>query len=285
METTQPAGSEQARLWNGPSGHAWVDAQATLDHLFRPIEALLAETARTAGARRVLDVGCGTGATTLAVAGALGGAGHCTGIDISQPMIATARARAARQGSQATFVCADARSHVFAPGSFDLLVSRFGVMFFDDPVGAFANLHRAAARDASVRFIAWRSAAENPFMTTAERAAAPLLPKLQSRPAGGPGQFAFADAERARSILKDSGWHDIAIEPIDVRCAMPEADLTGYLSRLGPVGGALREADAQTRAAVIDVVRAAFEPFVHGDEVRFVAACWSIGARAEGPAA
>jgi SAM-dependent methyltransferase len=285
METTQPAGSEQARLWNGPSGQAWVDAQATLDHLFRPIEALLAETARTAGARRVLDVGCGTGATTLAVASALGGAGHCTGIDISQPMIATARERAARQGSQATFVCADARSHVFAPGSFDLLVSRFGVMFFDDPVGAFANLHRAAARDASVRFIAWRSAAENPFMTTAEHAAAPLLPKLQSRPAGGPGQFAFADAERVRSILKDSGWHDIAIEPIDVPCAMPEADLTGYLSRLGPVGGALREADAQTRAAVIDVVRAAFEPFVHGDEVRFVAACWSIGARAEGPAA
>ncbi|CAA2105615.1 class I SAM-dependent methyltransferase [Variovorax paradoxus] len=285
METTQPAGSEQARLWNGPSGHAWVDAQATLDHLFRPIEALLAETARTAGARRVLDVGCGTGATTLAVASALGGAGHCTGIDISQPMIATARERAARQGSQATFVCADARSHVFAPGSFDLLVSRFGVMFFDDPVGAFANLHRAAARDASVRFIAWRSAAENLFMTTAEHAAAPLLPKLQPRPAGGPGQFAFADAERVRSILKDSGWHDIAIEPIDVPCAMPEADLAGYLSRLGPVGGALREADAQTRAAVIDVVRAAFEPFVHGEEVRFVAACWSIGARAEGPAA
>jgi SAM-dependent methyltransferase len=285
METTQSTGNEQARLWNGSSGHAWVDAQASLDRLFKPFEDLLVEAARAAGARRVLDVGCGTGGTTLAVAQQLGTASHCSGIDISQPMIATARTRAERQGMPTTFVCADAQTHTFAPGSFDLLVSRFGVMFFDDPVSAFANLHRAAARGASLRFIAWRSAAENPFMTTAERAAAPLLPNLPARKPGAPGQFAFADRAHVQAVLQQSGWHGIAIEPIDVPCTLPEKDLLGYLSRMGPVGSALSQADERTRAQVIDTVRAAFEPFVHGDEVRLVAACWSIGARAEGVAA
>lgn len=282
MQTNPPTGSEQARLWNGSSGHAWVDAQPSLDQLFKPFEDLLAETARATGARRVLDVGCGTGATTLAVAQQLGATGHCSGIDISQPMIATARMRAQRQGIPATFACADAQTHAFVPGSFDLLVSRFGVMFFDDPVRAFANLRRAAARDASLRFIAWRSGAENPFMTTAERAAAPLLPSLPARKPGAPGQFAFAERAHVQGVLQQSGWHGTAIEPIDVPCTLPEKDLLGYLGRMGPVGAALQQADERTRARVIDTVRAAFEPFVHGDEVRLVAACWSIGARAEG---
>jgi SAM-dependent methyltransferase len=280
METTQPPGNEQARLWNGPSGQAWIEAQKTLDQLFKPFEDLLADTARAANAHHVLDVGCGTGATTLAVARLLAGTGRCTGIDISQPMIATARVRAEQQGLPARFVGADAQTHAFEATGFDLFISRFGVMFFDDPVRAFANLRRVAAPDASLRFIAWRSAADNPFMTTAERAAAPLLPKLAPRAPGGPGQFAFADRRHVHDLLAQGGWHDIAIAPIDVPCTMPEKDLLGYLGRLGPVGGALREADEETRARVIETVRAAFETFVHGDEVRMTAACWSIEARA-----
>ena len=143
--------------------------------------------------RRVLDVGCGTGSTTLAVARLLGAKGRCTGIDISEPMIAAARARAEREGTPASFIRADAQTHAFEPASFDMIISRFGVMFFDDSVRAFANLRRAARDDAELRFIAWRSAAENPFMTTAERAAAPLLPNLPARRPDAPGQFAFAD--------------------------------------------------------------------------------------------
>lgn len=281
--TPQPVDGEQARLWNGPSGHTWVDMQPTLDQLFRPLEALLVDAA--AGAQRVLDVGCGTGAATLAISRSQDAKGRCTGIDISQPMVATARARAEREGAtNASFVCADVQAHAFEPGAFDMLVSRFGVMFFDDPVRAFSNLRHAAADRAAMKFIAWRSAAENPFMTTAERAAAPLL-DLPARQPGAPGQFAFADSERVRGILRDSGWEDIDIAPIDVPCTLPEKDLLGYLSRLGPVGLKLRDADERTRAKVIDVVRAAFEPFVFGDEVRLVASCWSIGARAGGGAA
>ena len=218
MNTTPPPANEQARLWNGPSGQTWVEMQATLDQVFRPIEALLVEAA--AGARRVLDVGCGTGGTTLAIAKSQGTEGRCTGIDISQPMIDTARSRAERQGTATTFVCADVQTHAFEPGTFDMLVSRFGVMFFDDPVRAFSNLRRAAAEHAAMTFIAWRSAAENPFMTTAERAAAPLL-DLPARQPAAPGQFAFADRQHVQGILRQAGWHGIDIAPVDVPCTLP----------------------------------------------------------------
>lgn len=280
MDGAQQPDNEQARLWNGPAGQAWVDAQAVLDRMFEPFEAMLADAATAGGARRVLDVGCGTGATTLAIARRLGETADCLGIDISQPMLALARARAERSGIAARFVHADAQSHAFAPGRFDAIVSRFGVMFFEDSVRAFANLRRAARGGAALRLLAWRSAEENPFMTEAERAAAPLLPNLPARRPEGPGQFAFADADRVRRILEESGWTEVDVRPLDVACRFPERELVRYLTLLGPVGRALQEADEPTRARVIRAARAAFALYVHGEEVRFTAACWTIGARA-----
>lgn len=279
MNTAYEAGNEQAQLWNGLAGQAWVDTQPLLDRMFQPLEDRLV-AAVSGTAREVLDIGCGTGAVTLALARRLGAGGRCVGIDISAPMIALARARAGAEGAPAEFLCADAQAYDFEPGRFDAIVSRLGVMFFADPVAAFANLRRAARDGAALHAIAWRGAAENPFMTTAERAAAPLLPQLPVRRADGPGQFAFADAQHVRRILDDSGWSDIDIQPIELTCGFPESELARYLSRLGPLGLVLQQADAGTRSEVVDTVRAAFEPFVHGSEVRYRAACWMIDARA-----
>jgi len=172
MNTVRESDVDQAALWNGGAGLAWVEAQELLDRLFTPFEKLLVEAVRARSGLRVLDVGCGTGSTTLAVARSLGANGRCVGVDISEPMIAAARARAERQQILASFVCADAQSHAFAPASVDTIISRFGVMFFDDSVRAFANLRRAARDGAQLQLVAWRSPAENPFMTAAERAVA-----------------------------------------------------------------------------------------------------------------
>jgi SAM-dependent methyltransferase len=270
---------DQTALWNA-AGCAWAELQESLDRLFQPLENLLAESVSRHRSGRVLDVGCGTGSTSFAAARLAGANGRCTGIDISESMIAAARARAEREGSPATFICADAQRHPFEPASFDLIISRFGVMFFDDPVRAFANLRHAAADNAQLRFAAWRSAAENPFMTTAEHAAAPLLPNLPIRQPDEPGQFAFANDHRLRAILEESGWAGIDIRPIDMSCTMPERDLIAYFTRLGPVGRMLPETDERTRAQVIETVRPAFDPYVHGTEVRFTAACWIVDARA-----
>jgi SAM-dependent methyltransferase len=271
--------TEQSKLWNGASGRAWVDAQEVLDRVFSPFEALLGDAVTATSPHVVLDVGCGTGATTLAVARRLGSNGSCIGIDISQPMTTLAKARAERERLPARFICADAQTYAFEPASVDAIMSRFGVMFFDDPVRAFANLRQAGRVGAQLRVIAWRTAADNPFMTTAERAAAPLLPNLPPRRADAPGQFAFGHADRVRGILEQSGWADIDIQPIDVACTLPESELRGYLTRLGPVGVALQDADDATRSRVFETVRAAFDPYVHGADVRFTAACWMIGAR------
>lgn len=276
MGTTYGSG-EQAARWNGPSGNVWVEAQELLDGMFRGLEEVLVGAVEHG--ERVLDVGCGTGATTVALAGRVGEEGCCVGVDISAPMLDAARVRAEHGGVRVEFVHADAQEHVFEPDFFDAVVSRFGVMFFADPVAAFANLRRAVKADGRLRLVVWRGPEENPFMTTAERAAAPLVPGIPDRVPDAPGQFGLADRDRTRRILEESGWSGIDIRPLDVACTMPESELTGYFTRFGPLSLLLPGVDEQTRARVVPTVRAAFEPFVHGTEVRFTAACWLVEAR------
>ena len=280
MNAICPANDDQAQCWNGLAGRAWVDMRTVVDGMFQPMADLLAAAVSAAGARAVLDVGCGTGAVSLGIAGRLGTAGRCLGIDISGPMVAAAQARAAREGLQAAFLQADAQTYAFAPESFDMIVSRFGVMFFDDPVAAFANLRRAARPGAPLRLLAWRGADDNPFMTTAERAAAPLLPNLPPRPADGPGQFGFADAGKVRRILAGAGWTAVDIQPINFTSTLPESELDRYLMRFGPLGQILPGLSEAVRAPIVAAMHAAFGPYIHGSEVRFTAACWTIGATA-----
>ncbi|MFJ4080813.1 class I SAM-dependent methyltransferase [Streptomyces iakyrus] len=277
MDASRRTGDEQAARWNGPAGNAWVDLQELLDGMFRPFEELLVDAVAAEHAGSVLDVGCGTGGITRAVARR---AGHCVGVDVSGPMIEAARAHAEREGVAASFIQADAQEYAFEPGAFDAVVSRFGVMFFNDPVRAFGNLRSTVRDGAGLRCVVWRGPEENPFMTTAERAAAPFLPELPARRPDQPGQFAFADPERVRRILTESGWAGIDIQPVDVVCALPEKDLVTYFTRLGPLGMVLPGADERTRAEIVEAVRPAFDPFVRGTEVRYTAACWMVSARA-----
>lgn len=271
----------QTQLWNGSAGQAWLEMEAILDPLFQPFTDLLVDAVRWHDPRTVLDIGCGTGATTLAIARALAPEGNATGADLSQMMIDRARQRAATEPEDVhlTFRSGDA-SHLDGAGPFGMATSRFGVMFFDDPAAAFTRIRTAMTPDAPLAAIAWRSPAENPFMTCAERTAAPLLPPLAPMRPNAPGQFGFADPEHVRAVLEVSGWRDIAISPIDIGCTMPEAALMPYLTNLGRIGVALQQADAATRDHVLGVVRTAFDPFVEGGTVRFTAACWMIEAKA-----
>ncbi|WP_137928297.1 class I SAM-dependent methyltransferase [Cupriavidus sp. 2SB] len=280
MDNQPRANIDQDTLWNGTGGHAWVRNQATLDRMFAGFEPVLLAPVAAGTAQRVLDIGCGTGAVTLAAARKMGGAGHCTGADLSTPMLDLARTRAEREGIHARFLRADAQTYPFDAAGFDVIVSRFGVMFFDDPVAAFANLRRAVRTDGVLRAVAWRSPAENPFMTIAERTAEPLLPPVPPRAPDAPGQFGFANAQRVATILAEAGWQDIDIAPINVACTLTEGQLIDYIGWLGSVGQRLLSVDAATRTRVIETVRAAFEPFVDGNDVRFTAACWQIDARA-----
>ncbi|HEX8222588.1 MAG TPA: class I SAM-dependent methyltransferase [Allosphingosinicella sp.] len=271
------ANPEQAAHWNERAGRSWAELGDMLDRLLAPfVPLVLGEVAPVAG-KQILDVGCGAGALTLAAAGR-GAQG--LGVDISAPLIEAARARAERKGlASADFVQADAQTHPFEPASFDAIVSRFGVMFFADPVAAFRNLHGAAAPGARLACVAWRGAGENDFMVTAERAAAEILP-LPERPEKGPGQFGFAAPGRVRAVLADSGWIDGAVRAVDVACTMSEADLAVYARRMGPVAQLLPTLDEALRSEVERRVDAAFRAFVRDGAASFTAACWLVTARA-----
>jgi SAM-dependent methyltransferase len=270
---------EQSAIWNGAAGYAWVAEQDLLDQMFKPLEEALTDSVWTISPHALLDVGCGTGATTLASARLRRRDSTIVGIDVSEPMIAAARARAKAEDSPAQFICADAETFTFEAGVFDMVISRLGVMFFANPEAAFSNLRRAAADDAELRMLAFRSADQNPFMTTAERAAQPLLPTVPAR-VEGPGQFAFADPDRVETILCRSGWQSIDTEPLDLECSFHASELTRYFTRLGPLGRVLDETNEATRGAVIEAVHSAFQPYVQDDQVNFKAALWMIAARA-----
>ena len=281
MSHPDPPNRDQATLWNDASGRTWVEMQDVLDRILAPFGARLVDAAFPGEGAHVADIGCGAGATTVAMARRVGAAGSCLGVDISGPLVEAARARAAREGvANAAFTRADAQTHAFDAGRFDAIISRFGVMFFDDPEAAFANIRRAGRPGAALAFIAWRSPADNPFLTLAARTAAPYLPPLPPPGPDEPGQFAFADADRVRRILAASGWSDIGIDPLDLPCSIAQADLTAYVTRLGPVGLALRDADHATRARIADLLRDAFAPLVRDGVAEFTGACWLVTARA-----
>lgn len=279
MSEAGMANQDQVALWNDASGRAWVELQPMLDRMLVPFEAPLIDAGFPGRGGRVLDVGCGFGATTLAMAKRLGASGSAVGVDISEPLLTAAKSRAAAEGVRTvTFVQADAQTHSFEPDTFDAMISRFGVMFFDDPEAAFNNIRRAMRTGAKLAFVAWRSPAENPFMTTAKRAAEPLLTNMPTPDPTAPGQFAFADGDRVRRILQAGGWSDIDLQPLDVEGTAAESELPVYATRLGPVGLALREVDEAMRARVTEVVHAAFQPYIKNGVARFGMACWLVTA-------
>jgi SAM-dependent methyltransferase len=280
MSETAPENAEQAEQWNGPGARSWIQAQTLLDQTFLNFEKMLVEAVKAAGANTVLDIGCGTGATTRAIARQLGPEGRALGLDISAPMIARATELAKAEGSTARFTAGDAQTQAFEPGSFDMITSRFGVMFFSDPVAAFSNLRGALRPDGQLAMVSWRSTAENPFMTVAERAAAPLLPDLPPRRSGSTGQFAFADQTRIQGILDDSGWRGGRNEAIDVTCTFPADALDTYLSLMGPVGQMLAQQDDDQKRRVVDAIRTSFETYLVGSNIAFTAACWMTRATA-----
>jgi SAM-dependent methyltransferase len=281
MSQPHPPNLDQAALWNDASGRAWVELQHVTDGTLAAFEARLVEEAFPGEGSHVADIGCGAGATTIAMARRVAPAGSCVGVDISAPLVAAARARATGEElGNVTFIQADAQTHAFEPGRFDAIISRFGVMFFDDPEAAFANLRQAARRGAALTFVAWRGPDENPFMTLAPRTAAPHLPPLPVPAPDEPGPFALADPDRVRRILDASGWTDVDIVPLDLPCTIAEADLLPYLTKMGPVGRVLGEADEATRARIVDVLLPAFAPFIRDGVARFTAASWLVRARA-----
>lgn len=278
MTQDAQANADQIAYWNEAAGRTWVEFHDALDRQVEPLgRAAIAALAPAAG-ERVLDVGCGCGQTTLELARRVGAAGSVTGVDISQPMLAVARERAAG-AHQARFIEADAQTYPFEAGVFDAVHSRFGVMFFQDPTAAFANIRRALNPGGRLAFVCWRAVAENPIMTLPLVAAARHLPPSEPPAPDAPGPFAFADPDRVRAILTGAGFRDVSLQPQDM--AAGGNDLEGAVSlalRIGPLGRMLREHPEAMSAAIADI-RAAFRAHLKEGRVFLPSATWIVTAR------
>src|ERR1700686_788756 len=207
--------ADQIAYWNGPGGQRWADRQQSQDIVLAPVADLLIDRARPAAGERIVDVGCGSGATSIALAQKVGPTGHVMGIDISGPMLARAPP-VAPVGLPVEFVLADVTVHPFAPASFDLLASRFGVMFFAEPARSFANLRRGLKPSGRLAFACWREPRENPFFMAPLRAVYKHSPKLPQQGPEEPGPFAFESEARVQRILGEAGFTGIAMEPCNL---------------------------------------------------------------------
>lgn len=207
----------QREFWNGPQGQSWVANQVALDALHAGVAALLLSEAAPAPGARVLDIGCGAGESTLAFARAVGPGGTVTGIDISEPLLALARDRAeAADIGNVAFLHADAALHRFDPASADLVVSRFGLMFFADPADAFRNIATALRPGGAIVFVAWAGPERNPWFVLPLAAAVERLGAAEPTPPDAPGPMAFRDIGRVAAILADAGFEDARGEAREV---------------------------------------------------------------------
>ena len=276
--------AQQIEYWNEQAGPKWVTLQALIDEQLAPLGRRAMERAAIVPGERILDVGCGCGQTTLELARRTGRGGAVTGIDISAVMLDRARALARDAEESLRFEQADAQTHAFPPAAYDLLFSRFGVMFFADPPAAFANLWRALRPGGRLAFVCWRALPENPWMAVPLAAALQHIPPPSMLAPDAPGPFAFADPERVRGILAQAGFGGTSMEPLDETVTIGGGgDLertVQFLLQMGPTAAALREAGPETVATVAGAVRDALRPYHGAGGVRMASASWIVTARA-----
>jgi len=276
--------AEQIRYWNEQAGPKWVALQDLLDLQLDELGRRAMDRAGIVQGETILDVGCGCGTTTLELAQRTGETGNVLGIDISAPMLELARRRAQDAGTRnARFELADAQTHQLSCASRDVAFSRFGVMFFADPVAAFGNVRRALKPGGRLAFVCWQSLAQNPWMSVPLAAVAQHVALPPPAGPDAPGPFAFADRERVSGILQDAGFTDVAFEALEEPLTVggtPDLDqAVEFLLTMGPTQALLAQADEAVRAQVVQSVRAAMAPHHGPDGVRLPAAAWVVRAR------
>ena len=274
---------DQSDYWNGEVGQRWAAYHEALDTAFAPFTEALFDRAALAPGARVLDIGCGAGDTALIAARQVGSGGHVTAADLSEPLLAVGRERAAQEAPGAAaieWLRADAQDHAFGT-RFDHALSRFGVMFFEDSAAAFANIRRSLAPGGRLTFLCWRNMAENDWVMVPRAVVLPLLPEVEPPQPGAPGPFRFAAPDSALPILEAAGFRAIECQPVNRAMQLgdtPEA-AASFAATRGPIARLLRERDPALQEAALKSITGLFTDRFGSGPVSLGAACWLITAR------
>lgn len=283
MTTPAAVNTEQSDYWNADQGEHWVRFQSDYDRMLAPLGAHLLRAAGVTAGARVLDVGCGCGDTTIAAAASAMPGGMALGLDLSVPMTEHARRRADDLDVPAHFDVGDAQVHPFPAGSFDAIVSRFGVMFFDDPVAAFTNLRSALRPGGRLAFVCWQELSVNDWLLVPGAALLEHLPFPEDLDPDAPGPFAFRDAARVESILTTAGFADVAIESVVEPLLLGGGPtLDGTVDFLRQTGFAQRLLDGVAPDVVdraVAAVRTALAPHTGAAGIHLAGATWLVTAR------
>jgi SAM-dependent methyltransferase len=276
-----PKNEAEITYWNSAAGRHWVERQQSQDIVLRPILQATLERAQPRQGERVVDIGCGTGASAIALAEGVGPSGQVLGVDVSAPMLARAAERLP-SGAPVKFVRADATTYRFEPATFDLLFSRFGVMFFAEPARAFANLRTALKPSGRLAFACWRKFDENPWLQVPLRAALEHIPPLPRPGPEDPGPFSFASEQRVRRILADAGFQSVILEQgdfdLDIACGGGIEEAVEAAIAIGPTSRVLQDQGPETRAAVAMSIRRALQPYQRDKQVALAGAIWLVTA-------
>lgn len=282
-EPTTPGGRNETQIayWNGDVGQRWTAHQKRLDRMLAPIGAEIVRTAGVRAGECVLDVGCGCGDSAIRLATLVGPNGQVTAVDVSRPMLAFARERAGTDLPQLEFREADAATHDFGARRYDLLFSRFGVMFFEEPLAAFAHMRACLKPGGRLAFACWREARENEWVRVPMSAARERVPQVPPVDPLAPGPFAFGDGERVRSILASAGFAAIDTRPFDVQLEMGESleVAVAHVVAFGPVSRLLADSTPDQKASVESALRQALRPFAQNGPVALGGAAWIVTAR------
>ena len=281
------ANAAQAEYWNSAPAQTWINCQAALDQRFAPLTELLIGRAGVRAGECVIDVGCGTGATTARLAAVVGAHGSVLAVDISEPLVAVARRRCLEGGhANVRLVRGDAQTHRFERGCHDLVVSRFGVMFFDDPAGAFRNLAAALRPRGRLAFACWAPLEANPWLALPLQVGVARLGPPEPQPPRAPGPLALSDPDYINEILSAAGFANVLIERTETLLpgapsAREEAELAGQVGLLARLLRE-REVDQATRADLIGELTGRLAPYLTADGVRLPATIHLVTATAPG---
>ncbi len=283
MADPEEINADQRAFWNGPGGQTWVARQEHTDITLAPVTEALLAFAEPRSGEQVLDIGCGCGAATLEFARAVGPAGGVAALDISGPMLAEAAARAKAAGI-ANVAWREADPATAALQGYDLLTSAFGVMFFGDPVAAFAHMRRAANPGARMAVVCWRPLAENPWMEVPMNAVSRHLPPRPQPVPNTPGMFAFADRERVTEVLCAAGWAEPRFDKLDLDLDIAAGrglqEAVVQTTKIGAINSWLRNQPPEVVTTATSALREALARYLEGASVCLRGAMWLIASTA-----
>lgn len=273
---------QQIASWDGAVGQQWVAEAERYERMNRHFGERIVAVLDAEPGERILDVGCGNGALALDIAPLVLPDGWVIGVDISGPMLDNARTRALRAPvGNVSFEKGDAQIHPLPEGSLDGVVSSFGVMFFDDPVAAFANVRRAVKPGGRVVFTCWRELLRNEWIMVPAGAALSHVPMPELGEPGGPGPFSLSDPETVRSVLHDAGFHDVQLEEVVAPMTMGDSvdDAVAFMQHSDMADALMKDVSDETAARAWAAVADALEPHVVGHGVELNGSAWLVRAR------